>query len=174
MMEQQNWQALQERVGWLERRLKFTLLLAVGGWMLFGVIWALLLLGLKQGTIQFRDLRARRLAIVDERGRERIELAVIPDKEDPEGVAGLVLADVAKRAGVLISVSSIGGATLSLSDTTGRPRIILMITPPFETPAFTFYNAEGKLCADLYIDPRDGAAKLRFLDAKGQVLFKAP
>lgn len=173
MMEQQNWQVLQERIGWLNRQLKFTLILAVGGLIFCAVIWMLLLLGLKYGFIQLENLKIKGgLAILDKKGRHRIELAIITDNNDPEGVAGLALTDVTKKKGIMISVSSTE-VVLSLNDKVG-PRTVFMITSPYETPALTFYSTEGKLCAELYVDPK-GVPKLRLLDTtKGHVLFKVP
>lgn len=169
MMEKQNWQVFQEKIDLLVKRLKLTLLLLMGGWIFYGILLLSLLFGLKQGIIQFKNLRAKNLFIVDERGRTRIELAVIPNKKDSEEVAALALTDASKRLGVLISVSS---NQAFLSFTTEHPKVILMVTSPYETPALTFYDKEGKLRMDFCVDNKGPHVIL--LDTKGHILFKVP
>lgn len=155
--------ALGQRIERLEKWLRF----AMGGWLISIAVVGTLLMGYRQATAELETLKARRLVIVDERGKEHIRLGELPD-----GTPGIALFNDAGKMLVGIGALPVGLTALSLHDREGRVRMWFLVLPDGKV-IFRLNDATGKGRIVFSVLPK-GKPALRLYDEKGSALFKAP
>ncbi len=170
-MEKEEVRKLMRQLGWL--------------WIVwsisFSVLFLLLVLVIT-GWITANELRARRIVIVDDKGKPRIALVM-----EPGHVVEL------QRKGKTFPVHYIESAIVYVYDPTGKPRIMLRANSDHsaelnvcdrqgrvrigftatDLPGVTFYDSEGRGRLTLSLSGT-GEPSIKLYSPDWQVLFEAP
>lgn len=132
---------MRERLTRAERRLRITSL----SWLVAAIAIAVLWMGAQQAQSQSATVAARRIAVQDQNGRERIVLSF-----DTNNRPAIWLRDEAGKDRLFIGFGSVAGRPLiALSDETGRLRLSLTFSVPRNTPELNLFDENNKRRATL-------------------------
>jgi len=127
---------MRARLARAERRLRITSL----GWLVAAVVVAVLWIGAQQAQSQSATLSARRLAVVDQGGKERIVLSF-----DTSNRPAIWLRDENGHDRMFIGFGAKGGAPLiGLNDEAGRLRLSLGFSLERSNPQLVLSDENGK------------------------------
>jgi hypothetical protein len=136
--------------------------LALGAWIMAGTL-ALRTVGAEGGGAAVNEVRARRIVLADDQGRERGVLQMAADGPT------LVLCDAMGKVRATLSAIA-SGPGLALYDAEGKGRAALVVLA--DGPRLALRGATGKVCAILS-GGKDGP-RLGLLDAAGKPIWSAP
>lgn len=170
-MQQSELKWLSRQIAWLwiAWSISFSLLLLLGVFVITGVIPA-------------SEIRARRVTVVDDKGKPRIALVM-----EPGHIVEL------QRKGETFPVHYIESAIVYVYDPTGKPRIMLRANSDHsaevnvcdregkvrigftatDLPGVTFYDAEGRGRLTLSLSGT-GDPSIKLYSSNWQVIFEAP
>lgn len=132
---------IQERLARAERRLRITSLC----WLAAAIAIAVLWIGAQQAQSQSSTLVARRIAVQDQNGHERIVLSF-----DTNNRPAIWLRDDAGKDRLFIGFGGVAGRPLvGLSDETGRLRLSLTFSVQRNTPELNLFDENNKRRATL-------------------------
>ncbi|HEV2356907.1 MAG TPA: hypothetical protein VGZ23_04750 [bacterium] len=129
-------QVMRARVARAERRLRIMSL----GWLAAAVVAAVLWTGAPRAQSQTAVLSARRIAVVDQKGKDRISLAL-----DSSNNPAIWLRDDAGKDRLFIGFGKLAARPLiELSDETGRVRVTMGLSPDRDTPQVVLLDENGR------------------------------
>jgi hypothetical protein len=135
-VDSQDIQAVRTRLARAERRLRITSV----SWLVAAVVTAVLWMGAQQAQSQSSTIAARRIAIQDQSGRDRIVLSF-----DTNNRPAIWLRDDAGKDRVFIGFGSdVGRPLIGLNDETGRLRLGLGFSVDRNTPQIVLLDQSGK------------------------------
>lgn len=135
-MELDEIQTMRARLAHAERRLRITSL----SWLVAAIAIAVLWMGAQQAQSQSSTVVARRIAVQDQNGRERIVLSF-----DTNNRPAIWLRDDAGKDRLFIGFGSVAGRPLiGLNDETGRLRLSLTFSVQRNTPELNLFDDNGK------------------------------
>ncbi len=129
-------ETMRARLARAERRLRITSL----GWLVAAIVIAVLWMGAQQAQSQSSTVVARRIAVQDQNGRDRIVLSF-----DTNNRPAIWLRDDAGKDRLFIGFGNTAGRPLiGLNDETGRLRLSLTFGVQRNTPEMNLFDANGK------------------------------
>lgn len=135
-MELDEIQTMRARLAHAEWRLRITSL----SWLVAAIAIAVLWMGAQQAQSQSSTVVARRIAVQDQNGRERIVLSF-----DTNNRPAIWLRDDAGKDRLFIGFGSVAGRPLiGLNDETGRLRLSLTFSVQRNTPELNLFDDNGK------------------------------
>lgn len=135
-MDVEEIRVMRARVAQAERRLRITSL----GWLAAAVVAAMLWTGAQRAQSQTAAVSARRIAIVDQKGKERIIMAL-----DSNNNPAIWLRDDAGKDRMFMGFGKLAARPLiELSDEAGRPRLTVGLSPDRDTPQVVLLDENGK------------------------------
>jgi hypothetical protein len=127
---------MRARLARAERRLRLTSL----GWLVAAAVVAVLWIGAQQAQSQPSTISTRRLAVVDQNGKDRIILSF-----DTNNRPAIWLRDESGRDRMFLGFGGRGGAPLiGLNDEAGHLRLSMGFSPDRATPQVVLTDENGK------------------------------
>jgi hypothetical protein len=153
-------QAMRARLARAERRLRMTSL----SWLVAVIVIAVLWMGAQQAQSQTSALVARRIAVQDQNGRDRIILSF-----DTNNRPAIWLRDDAGKDRIFIGFGSVAGRPLiGLNDEAGRLRLSLTFNVQRGTPELNLFDENAKQRASLsFATTGASTPQLQLADEKG-------
>ncbi len=146
----------------VERRIEKLEKQNLGLWILagLGVLLAVAALGRAIARPDAKEIRARRISLVDETGRTRVEM-----REVANGKYGVVLSDSHGQPRMAMEIQGDGTPRLSLAGSTGIALADLLVFQG--APRFSLANGEGVDFFSLSLE-LDGSSRLELADRLGR------